>query len=719
MNLPPRGLLLSCWILLVAGLPARCDDYPISPLQKEHWAWKKPVRHAPPAIKAAGRAANPIDRFLLARLEAQGLSFAPPAEPATLLRRLHLDLVGLPPTPEERAAFLADPSPDAYERVVDRLLASPAHGERWARHWLDVARFAESNGYEHDEVRPDAWRYRDYVVRAFNEDKPYDRFVAEQLAGDELFPGDRDALIATGFNLLGPDMTDSSDQKQRRQNTLNDMTATTSLAFLGLTMGCARCHDHKFEPIPQKDFYRLQAFFTPAEFRSDLPLASAKERAAHARAQARFDQKAKPLRDRLAVLLAPYRRKLREAKLARLGADAREAHRTPAGERTRAQQELVRKTSRLLVVRDREVRRALSPEDRQEEARLQKQLRAVEKRYKPAPLPTAMGLHDGPAGHTFLLEQGDLSRPGEEVRPGFPVVLTPGHHYVAAEVKPTPRGTGRRAALARWVVRRDNPLTARVIVNRVWMHHVGKGLVATPSDFGIRGASPTHPELLDWLAVDFMDSGWSLKRLHRLIVTSQAYQQSCRGSDAAHAKDPDNELLGRMNRVRLEGEVIRDSLLSLAGQLDRRMGSPGVFPPLPEELFKGAKGWRASSDPSAAHRRSLYIFARRNLRYPFLEVFDQPDSNLSCSRRERSTTAPQALTLLNAPAVQEAARACAVRVERESPSTDGRITAAYRLALARDPTSSERALAREFLAEAPLRELFRALFNVNEFVYRE
>jgi hypothetical protein len=682
---------------------------PTAAADANHWAWKKPVRPAPPAVNGRAWPQNAIDLFVLAKLEAAGLAPAPPASHEALIRRVSLDLIGLPPTPEEIGAFVNDPAPDAYGRLIDRLLASPHYGERWGRHWLDVARFAESNGYEFDEPRPDAWRYRDYVVRAFNDDRPYDRFVLEQLAGDELFPDDPAALVATGFNLLGPDMTDSSDQAQRRQNTLNDMTDTAGLAFLGLTLACARCHDHKFEPLPQSDYYRFQAFFTPATFRRDLVIAGREQREAHARAQQEYAALVKPAQDALAQLEEPYRRRLYEAKLAKLADEARTAHQTPPEQRTPRQKELAEKTARLLVVTPEAVVAALSAADRARHEELRAEIKKFDDR-KPPPLPVAMGLQDGAAvPKTFVLERGELSQRGDEVQPGFPVILQP------ADRPPTE--AGRRAALARWVAGADNPLTARVMVNRLWQHHFGRGIVPTPSDFGLRGERPTHSELLDWLATEFVARGWSIKQMHRLMLLSATYRQSTAVSPEARHVDPDNRLFSRMNRLRLEGEVIRDGLLAVSGRLNPAMGGPGVFPPVPAEAAQGAQAWKASPDPRDHVRRSVYVFARRNLRFPFLEAFDLPDSSLSCPKRERSTTATQALALLNAADVAEAARALAARVTAEATTQDERVALAYRLALGRRPTEAEVRLAREFLTESPLSELCRALFNVNEFVY--
>jgi hypothetical protein len=708
-----RLLTIVAVLMLLAGRSV-AGEYEVSPRARAHWAWAPPRRPAVPAVKDAAWCRTPIDRFILARLEAEGLAPAAPAAPETLLRRIEFDLVGLPPTPDEVERARNDKSDERYEKLVDLLLASPHYGERWGRHWLDVARYAESNGYEYDEHRPDAWRYRDYVVRCFNANKPYDRFIREQIAGDELWPDDADALIATGFALLGPDMTDAASQVQRRQNTLNDMTDTTALAFLGLTLACARCHDHKFEPIPITDYYRFEAFFTPAAFRKDLPLASSAEKAAHAAQMKEYEERIRPLTEERKKLEEPYRQKLHEAKLAKLSDEARAAHRTPPEKRTAAQKQAVEITNRLLVVAPADIAKAMTAEDRAKDAVLQKRLKEFDA-FLPRPMPVAMGLQkQSSSARTKVLERGELSAPGSDVAAGVPLILSPSLRPADARMEGSP---GPRTVLAEWIADPRNPLTARVIVNRVWQHHFGRGLVATASDFGLRGEPPTHPELLDWLAVEFMESGWDIKALHRLILTSTVYRQSTHGSDEARRKDPDNLLLARMNRLRLEGEIIRDTLLATSGRLNLTVGGPSVFPPLPPEVRLGAATWKPSLDPRDHVRRSVYISARRNLRFPFLEAFDLPDSNLSCPRRERSTSAPQALALLNASDVVEAAQALAKRVEAEATTPEERVRRVYLWALGRTPTDGETKRAVEFLTASPLSELCRALMNVNEFVY--
>jgi hypothetical protein len=707
MRLTSLRTALLCTVISVclAGEDSRQDA------SRDHWAWRAPTRPKLPVATRSAWANNAIDTFIVSKLEAAGIEPAAAATREQLIRRATLGLIGLPPTPVEIDAFLQDSSPNAWEKVVDRLLASPHYGERWGRHWLDLARFAESNGYEFDEARPDAWRYRDYVIASLNFDKPYNRFVQEQLAGDELWPGDPQALIATGFNLLGPDMTDASDQAARRQNTLNDMTDTAGLVLLGMTLACARCHDHKFEPIPQADYYRLQAFFTPAQFRRDLIVAPREAREAHEKALKRYLSLVRPIQEQLTKLEERYRARIYASKLARLADEARAAHQTPPIKRTKPQWELVARTARLLAVQPQEIANAMSGADKARVAELQEELRAFDG-HKPAALPVAMGLSEtgGPPPKTFVLERGELSNRGDEVLPGFPSIL----------VKDAPLQNsrkGRRAALAHWITRPDNALTARVLVNRLWQHQFGRGIVRTASDFGVHGDAPTHAELLDWLAVEFVEAGWSIKRMHKLMLLSATYQQSTTASPAALAKDPTNQLFSRQNRARLEGEIIRDSLLAVSGRLNRGMGGPGVFPPLSRDALRDEKVWPVSSNAADHVRRSVYVFARRNLRFPFLEAFDLPDSNLSCPKRERSTTAPQALALLNSADVAAAAAALADRLQQEAATVEERIVLACRLSLGRRPSAPETQLAREFLKQSPLSEFCRALLNVNEFVY--
>jgi hypothetical protein len=685
--------------------------------EEPHWAWKPITRPAIP--KARDESLNqPIDLLIYARLSSAGLAPANRATREQLIRRATFSLTGLPPTPEEIDAFQQDQSADAWKRVIDRLLASPHYGERWGRHWLDLVRYADTNGFEFDEPRPDAWRYRDYVIRSFNDDKPYDRFVLEQLAGDEAYPDDPSARIATGFHLLGADMTDASDALQRRQNTLNDTSDTTALAFLGLTLTCARCHDHKFEPISQKDYFRFQAFFTPVEFRRDISLATRAEREQRAALVREYQALTKPIRDEIASMLDPIRKSLTEAKLAKLSQEAQVAHRTKPEDRNGGQQELVAQTGRFIVVSDAEIRKAMQPTQAKRWDELLAQLKTHDGK-KPPNEPVAMGVRDraGEPAKTFVLERGELSNRGEDVEPGYPAILLPGRKPVPATIDRLADSTGRRTALAQWIVTPDNPLTARVIVNRLWQHHFGRGLVATPSDFGVRGERPSHPELLDWLASELIAGKWSLKQIHRTILLSATYQQSTQAEALTFTRDPDNLLISRMNRLRLDGESIRDSLLAISGQLNRKAGGPGVVTPDITRATGGAKAVSLTKDQNEYTRRSIYLFSRRNLRHPFLSSFDLPDSNLSCPKRERSTTAPQALALLNSELVAKASRALTDRIDQMKLEESKQIETAYRLVLGRRPSERETVRAHEFLKTSPFPELCRALFNLNEFVY--
>jgi hypothetical protein len=698
-----------CLLALVAGLNLQARS--ITEKDRQHWAFQPLQSPAVPKVEDA-KFNNPIDQFILARLATNGLTLSPRATKEQMIRRVALGLIGLPPTPKEIDAFANDTSGDAYEKLIDRLLASPHYGERWGRHWLDLARFAESDGFEHDAIRPHSWRYRDYVINSFNNDKPYDRFIREQLAGDELFPNNPDALIATSFNLLGPDMVDSADQVQRRLNTLNDMTDTSALVFLGQTLGCARCHNHKSEPFSQRDYYRMQAFFTPVKFHKELPVPTTAQRAAHEAEMAKYNERTAATRQQIEAIEAPHREKLHAEKLAKLSEEAQLAHRTPKERRTVEMENQIQETAELVKVTDAELLKALSAE---EKAQHKKLTDALKKFPKPAPLPLAMALQNGKATKTFVLGRGDYNDPREEVLPGFPDVLT----NAAAVNLNAETAAGRRAALANWIASPENPLTARVMVNRIWQHHFGRGLVTTPNEFGVRAEPPTHPELLDWLASEFIARGWSIKQMHKLILMSATYQQTSAASSEALAKDPENMLFTRQNRVRLEGEVIRDSLLAISGKLNPKVGGPSVFPPIPADITKTSKNWTASTDASDHNRRSLYIFSRRNLRFPFLEVFDAPDSNLSCPERGRSTTAPQSLTLLNAEEVMIAAKTTAARIARGAASPDAQVERAFRLALGRSPSAKERELTRDFLSagDARMEEFCRALFNLNAFVY--
>jgi hypothetical protein len=716
-------LRVSLFFLLLIVPSVRAAAPPDKPV---HWAFRPPVCVEPPKVNDPSWVRTPVDSFVLAGLDKASLKPAPPAGRAALLRRITYDLTGLPPTPQELDDFLADKSAGAYEKVVDRLLASPHFGERWAQHWLDVARFAESNGYEVNADRPDAWRYRDYVVRAFNDDKPFDRFVAEQVAGDLLAKDavrqgisgpdrpEAEPLIAAGFNRCGPvhQVSGNIDADVSRQEVLTEMTNGVGSAFLGLTVGCARCHDHKFDPISQADYYRLQAFFGAAQ-PQEVDLAGAEARADYDRRLKEFNEKTAPLRQKLADLESPYRARLREAKKAKLEAPYRDALAVEAPKRTPEQKKLVEHAEILLKIEWDEIVDALSPEDRAARADLRNQLHDLEAR-KPPPPARAWTLAENGDPFAHILKRGDPKKKGDRVAPDFPKCLIPGD---------PPAAPADRTDLARWLVGKDNPLTARVIVNRLWQHHFGRGLVATPNDFGARGEPPTHPELLDWLAVELVEHHWSLKHLHRIMVLSNAYQQESRPADGPGQKaDPDNRFLWRMNRRRLDGEALRDAVLAVAGTLNPAAGGPSVRVPLEPDVYaliftEGEPDglWPVTPDAREHTRRSLYLFAKRNLRLPLFEVFDQPDTLSSCPVRPVSTFAPQALILLNGPFMQEQSRALAVRLLREAgPDAPAQVTRAYRLALARPPKDGELRAALDFLdAQAKLlRDRLRARLRV-------
>jgi hypothetical protein len=669
---------------------------------------------------------TPVDGFILARLEQAGLSPAPPAERAILLRRVTFDLIGLPPTPRELDDFLQDTRPDAYVRVVERLLASPHFGERWAQHWLDVVRYAESNGYEADAERPHAWRYRDYVVRAFNDDKPFDRFLTEQLAGDLLWQREsplspqsslisaqsakNSMLIAAGFNRCGPvhQTSGNVDPILGRQEVLTEMTNAVGAAFLGLTVACARCHHHKFDPFSQADYYRLQAFFSAAQPR-EADLATPEEREEYGRLHHDLDARTAPVRHQLNELEAPYRRRLTQAKKDALEPAYRAALAIEPKKRTAEQRQLAANAEILIKVTWDELVRALSPADRERRAQLRRQLHALEA-HKPTPPPKAWTIEEnGTARTAQVLKRGDPHKPAETVSAGFPRILrlpflSPSPLVGEGAKQPAPD----RLALAAWLTRPDHPLTARVIVNRLWQHHFGRGLVATPNDFGLRGEPPTHPELLDFLACELVSHGWSLKHMHRLMVLSATYQQASRWSDPRGRQiDPDNRLLARMNRRRLEAETLRDNALAVAGTLNTTFGGRGIRVPLEPEIYElifteeEPDGlWPTTPDPRQLGRRSLYLYNKRNVRLPLLEAFDQPDTLTSCPVRPTSTFAPQALILLNGPFLRQQAAALAAWLLRSS-SADATncIERAYRRALARRPTDEERRMGVDFLRE--------------------
>ncbi|MDY3557934.1 DUF1549 and DUF1553 domain-containing protein [Gemmata sp. JC673] len=690
------------------GEPPKYADPELKPKDRAHWAFVPPKR---PVLPKAPPGANPIDALVRARLETEGLKPSPRADKLTLIRRLTLDLTGLPPTPAEVEAFLKDDSPGAYDKLVDRLLASPHFGERWATHWLDVVRFAETNGYELDAERPHAWRYRDYVVNSFNADKPYDQFVREQIAGDEMAGKDAksrpELLIATGLHRCGPVhlVSGNLDQEVLRQEVLTEMVNGIGSTFLGLTFACTRCHDHKFDPLSAGDYYRLQAFFANAKY-ADTDFATAEQRDARNKLAEAITAKTAPLKKQIAELDAPVRAKVAKEKREKLEPRFKDALDVPADKRTPAQKTLAAQAKTLTNVSWDEVLAAMAPDHLATRAKLREQLHALEARMPP-PTPAAWAIENSGRAKTHVLRRGEAHLKSVEVQPGLPRVLVQGD----ASVPKT------RRELADWLTTPDHPLTARVIVNRLWQHHFGRGLVATPNDFGTRGDRPTHPELLDWLATELVESKWSLKCIHRLIVTSETYRQSAT-ADGESKADPDNKLLWRMNRRRLEAEAVRDSILGAAGTLNRELGGPSVKVPLEPEVYdliftEGEPDglWPVTPDARQHTRRSLYLFNKRNVRQPLLEAFDQPDTLNSCAARPVSTFAPQALILMNSPFVHDQAKALALTLFEETGSDSVRqVEALYRRAVGRAPNATERSLAAEFLKEQAetVRERIRA-----------
>ena len=743
-----RSIVISLLGLSVAALAApdqsKSKD-PFTPAQRKYWAFQPVSRTAPPVVQNKSQVANPIDSFIVARQEAAGVKAAGPADRVTLLRRVSFDLTGLPPTPEEVDAFVADRSPNAYEKVVDRLLASPRYGERWARHWLDLARYAESEGFKSDETRPNAWRYRDYVIKAFNENKPYDRFVKEQIAGDELWPNDPWARVATAFNRHYPDESNARVLQQRRQEILNDITDTVGATFMAMTYGCARCHTHKFDPILHTDYFRLQAFFANTAADDEIPMISPAERKQFEARKAVWEEKTKPVRDQIAALLDPQKKKILKEFFDKYPPEIQAAILKPPAERNPFEWQMYAKAKPYMEIDDDQASKALKAGDRTRYADLLAELKKFSD-IDPGELPVGIGMRDlsnrSPA--TYRLNAGSWDAPAEEVQPGFLSIVDASD----PKITPLPNSTGRRTALANWLTSPDNPLTARVMVNRLWSYHFGQGIAPAPSDFGLMGGRPSNPQLLDWLASEFVRTGWDMKRMQKLMVMSNTYRESSAFDAEAAKQDPQNKLMWRFPRERLEGEVIRDSALMVSGLLNEKVGGPSVFPELPAGAGKPRGGWKVSPEPDQ-NRRSVYIFVRRNARYPMLEAFDMPDTHESCGRRNQTITAPQAMSLLNGKVSLQWAEAFAGRVLKQAGTDpNAQVESAYLLAFGRKPDGfekdsvltffakqkpviAERTAAGEKLALPPsipagyepaqaaaLVDFCQMLLNSNEFVYR-
>ena len=687
----------------------------------KYWAFQKPVRAQPPALSDFW-IRTPIDAFILEGLRAKNLKPSPPLDRIRLIRRVTFDLTGLPPTPSQVDAFVADRSPQAYEKLVDRLLESPHYGERWALKWLDVVRYADTNGFELDADRPHAWRYRDYVVDAFNSDKPFDRFIKEQVAGDELYPGNQEALIATGFARAGSEhlVSGNIDPDESRQEVLTEIATGVGQTFLGLTVNCARCHNHKFDPILQADYYRLQAVFAGAKGK-DVEIATPDQKTAWQALNAAYKERLKPVQDDLKNLAKPYEDRLKAAKLAALEPKLRDAFNTPEDKRTPEQKIFAKDAKDQIGLTWDEVVAAMTPEDQRRRSELRVRLHEIEA-TAPDPLPTAYAyVNTGePVPQSFVLRMGDPKSPIEPVEPGVPRVLRAGFAIPDAPI-------GRRTALAEWLASADNPLTARVMVNRIWQFRMGQGIVRTPNDFGVMGDKPSNRALLDSLAIEFVERGWSVKALDRLIVRSSAYQQMSAPNAAGLSADPDNRLLWRMNRKRMEGETIRDATLAVTGSLNPKLGGRSVRVPIEPEVYdlifteSERDGlWPVDPDKSVQNRRSIYLYNKRSVRLPLLSAFDQPDAITSCPVRPTSTHPLQALSLFNSSFMQEQSQAFAgrLRTECQGSGSGCEIRTAWRLALSRPPTAAEQRLSRAFLAKGgTIAEMCLALLNRNEFVY--
>jgi hypothetical protein len=729
-EMPPQGKLppaviedFEAWIRL--GAPDPRDEplpqpaasgvpTPESAEARSWWAYQPLKRPVPPTVQQDNWVTHPTDAFLLRRLEDAGLKPNSPADKGALLRRAYYDLIGLPPAPEDVDAFLADDAPDAFERVVDRLLDSPHYGEKWGRHWLDLVRYAETNGYERDGLKENVWRYRDYVIRSLNDDKPYDRFILEQLAGDELPEASAETLIATAFYRLGLWDDEPVDRQQAFYDGLDDVVSTIGQVFLGMTIGCARCHDHKLDPLPQRDYYRLLAFV------HNLKDGNTQRVIASDAQQRAYRQRAESLKADLDRLTADVQR-FEERVFATFSGPERDDARDA-------------KVRALLIAQ--KAPGVLSAEELSEYERRRSELETIRRTRLP-PLPSTLAVSERGAQPppTWVLVRGSAHARGAAVEPGFPSVLSQFAGTAVALVPPDERppgdSCGRRLTLARWIASPDNPLTARVMANRLWQHHFGRGIVATANDFGRAGMAPTHPELLDWLACELVDGGWRLKPLHRLLMTSSAYRMSSQPDEAGLAQDPQNRLWWRFDMRRLTAEEIRDSMLAVAGNLNQKMFGPSIHPPLPAEVLATASRPQAAwntSPPAEAARRSIYIEVKRSLRHPLLAAFDAPDTDSSFAVRFSTTVPTQALLMLNSEFVGQQAALLADRVRREaSESIEAQVQLAIRWTTGRKPPADEVADDARWIAalqaeqgldpRAALMHYCLLLLNTNEFVY--
>ena len=716
------------------------------------WSLRPVTLHGVPSVDSLAAAPttqrSPLDAWLHSGLSSSPRSRVPEADPRTLIRRLSLDLTGLPPSVEDVESFEREcveesrsagaSAPSAYERRVDRLLASPRYGEHQARQWLDVIRYSDSNGFDWDEFRPRAWRFRDYVIRAFNADKPFDRFILEQLAGDELLEGpprdvsEQDALIATGYLRLGPHDNAAglfNEQDRSRAELMADLTETTSSAFLGLTMSCCRCHDHKFDPLLQADHFRLRAFFEGVKFADDLPLDLATDQAVIREHNAGIDRQRDEVEVRRQTLLAPHRERLRAERLARLTDDERQWLKAPDDRHPEERRPRVATLRKQVEPKESELKAALEGDAKTRHAELEKQITQINSARREFTTGLLMTDQETRPAETRILVLGDHKRPGQPVVPGFLSILDPNPAVIPKPANP--KTLGRRLALARWIASPDNPLTARVFVNRLWQQHFGQGLVDTPNDFGLAGSPPSHPELLDWLAAEFVRGGWSVKHLHRTVLLSAAYRQAVEpmvGPPDGGADSSAAAVGFRRSPRRLSAEQLRDALLATSGSLEFVAGGSPVWPDLPAEILQAnpaflddnatrTKGWY----PSPRERqsvRSVFLVQKRTVRVPFMETFDLPENSTSCARRTGSIVAPQALSLLHSPLAVEASQDLAKRVRQEAGNApEAQVRHVFRITLQREPKPDEREACLKLLRRRSLPELCRALINLNEFAY--
>lgn len=675
------------------------------------WSWQPVAAPELPAIQQKKWARSPIDAFVLTKLEEKGIKPSAEASRAAFIRRATLDAWGLIPTTAEVNAFVNDKSPDAYEKLVDRLLASPKYGERQARKWLDLARYADSSGFQGDQTRPNMWRYRDYVINSFNEDKPYDRFIKEQLAGDEIYPGDNSALVATGFLRGFPDNSNSRDLVQRKYQITTDITDTVGTAILGTTFECARCHNHKSDKISQKDYFALQAFFANVSAVDNIPAPKGPQEVQFEKAQAKWQEATREIREKKKAIVDAYRSEAIAYLFERYSADTQEALRkvyVPDSQWTARDRWINHRygdyqTDDILAnfFRDNASKDAkdYKPEYAEKYAEYKKlddELKKFDK-IKPAKgsntisAMTELGYADAPPTH--VLFTGAFDHPLDEVQPAFPAALT----SEKPQIVPTAFSSGRRTALANWIASPQNPLTARVFVNRVWDQYFGSGIVRTVSDFGRAGDKPNNPELLEYLASNFVKQGWSVKKLHKEILLSSVYRQSSDYREDAYKADPENKLLAVFPRKRLDAEQIRDSLLVASGKLEDKVGGPSVMPPVPSNLNAG-RFWEVSKDTSDWNRRSLYIFTRRSVPYPLLDTFDMANAQQVHSKRDVTTTPLQALTLFNSDVIFGWSQALAGKVISEAGASESaQVDKLFQVLFARNPDKEEKAALIAFL----------------------